>query len=111
MQKDVQDKLYQVIDNYIPKTVLSKKNTAKTWIYGYNEKYDMIVISRNGTVGSVVSISGLKIGLPVPPKNIVTRNSKSSEQYWNVMNCQKNLQTCILFFSGMRCRQTLKLNG
>ena len=91
MQKDVQDKLYQVIDNYIPKTVLSKKNTAKTWIYGYNEKYDMIVISRNGTVGSVVSISGLKIGLPVPPKNIVTRNSKSSEQYWERHELPKEL--------------------
>ena len=91
MQKDVQDKIYQVIEDYIPKGVLNNKNKARTWEYGYNEKYNIIVISKNGTLGEVVSISGLKIGLPLSPKNIITRNSKRSEQYWERHELPKEL--------------------
>ena len=91
MQKDVQDKLYTVVKNYIPKSVLSKKNKAKTWVYGHNEKYDVIVISKNGQVGDVVSISGLHIALPLVSKDIYKRSLKSSEQYWKRTEFPKEL--------------------
>ena len=91
MQKDVQDKLYTVVKNYIPKSVLSKKNKAKTWVYGHNEKYDVIVISKNGQVGDVVSISGLHIALPLVSKDIYKRSLKSSEQYWERTEFPKEL--------------------
>ena len=91
MQKDVQDKLYTVVKNYIPKSVLSKKNKAKTWVYGHNEKYDVIVISKNGQVGDVVSISGLHIALPLVSKDIYKRSLKSSEQYWKRTQFPKEL--------------------
>ena len=82
MQKEGQDKLYHVIKDYIPKSVLTKKNKAKTWIYGYNEKYDLVVISRNGTIGQIININGLAIGLPNEPKEIFKRSVKKEEQYW-----------------------------
>ena len=91
MQKDAQDKLYTVVKNYIPKSVLSKKNKAKTWVYGHNEKYDVIVISKNGQVGDVVSISGLHIALPLISKDIYKRSLKSSEQYWERTQFPKEL--------------------
>ena len=91
MQKDAQDKLYTVVKNYIPKSVLSKKNKAKTWVYGHNEKYDVIVISKNGQVGDVVSISGLHIALPLVSKDIYKRSLKCSEQYWKRTQFPKEL--------------------
>ena len=81
-QKDVQNNLYKVIEGYIPKGVLANKNRAKTWEYGYNEKYDFVCISKTGSLGDIVEISGLKIGLPPAPKQCFSRSKNKSEQYW-----------------------------
>ena len=66
----------------MPKAVLTKKNRGKTWLYGYNEKYDFIVISKSGQVGDIININGLAIGLPLPPKEIIKRSDKKEKQYW-----------------------------
>ena len=39
LQKEDQNRLFYVVKNLVTKTVLSNKNRAKTWTYGYNEKY------------------------------------------------------------------------
>ena len=67
MQKEGQNNIYKVLEEYIPKGVLSNKNRAKSWKYGYDDTYDLIVISRDGTLGEVVEIQNLKIGLPLAP--------------------------------------------
>ncbi len=82
LRKDGQNKLYKVLENYIPKRVLTNKNRAGTWRYGYNEKYDFINISKSGRVGKVINISGLNIGLPLPPKNCYKRDDSKTNQYW-----------------------------
>ena len=82
MQKEDQNKLLHVVKEYIPKAVLSKKNKAKTWLYGYNEKYDFVNISKNGEVGEIVNINGLAIGIPKQPKHIHKRSDKKHNQYW-----------------------------
>ena len=82
MQNEGQDKLYEVVKDYIPKAVLANKNRSKTWEYGYNEKYDFVSISKTGQIGDIVNISGLYIGLPLPPKEIESRSKKKEEQYW-----------------------------
>ena len=82
MQSEGQGRLYQVVSDYIPKGALSKKNRAKTWEYGYNEKYDFVNISKTGQVGEIINISGLYIGLPLAPKNCESRSSKKEDQYW-----------------------------
>ena len=91
MQKDAQDSIYKVVKDYVPKGVLSNKNRAKTWNYGYNEKYDFVVISKNGQVGDIIKISGLYIGLPVAPKNTNARSNKKEEQYWERTEISKDL--------------------
>ena len=71
-----------MIEGYIPNQVLAAKNRAKTWKYGYNSKYDVIVISKDGTVGEVYEIQNLRIALPKKPKECAQRHAKKSEQYW-----------------------------
>lgn len=68
-------KLYQVLKDPIPKDVVAKGNKNGSWEYGYNPKYDVIVISRDGTIGPVYEINGLKIALPFP-KQVEDRGGK-----------------------------------
>ena len=82
MQNQDQNSLYKVIKNIIPKNVLSNKNRAHTWQYGYNEKYDIVIISRDGTLGEVYEVNGLRIGLPAQSKDIIKLSTKKEEQYW-----------------------------
>ena len=91
MQKEGQNKLYRVLKNYIPKSVLSNKNRSKSWKYGYDEKYDLVIISKTGQIGEVVDIQGLQIGLPKTPKDCHQRHSKKTEQYWERLDIPKEL--------------------
>ena len=80
--KEGQSDLYVKLKNYIPKQIISRKNKAKTWQYGYNEKYDFVNISKTGTVGDIININGLKIGLPIAPVECPVRHLDKSQQYW-----------------------------
>ena len=97
-QKDAHVSIYSVVKDYIPKGVLSSKNKAKTWQYGYNEKYDFVVISKTGQVGEVVNISGLHIGLPVTPKHCFSRSKTKGEQYWERQELSKELSKVYSIF-------------
>jgi len=92
LQKETQNKLYQVVTGVIPKNVLTKKNKAKSWVYGYNEKYNVIIISKTGQIGEIISISGLDIALPLAPEISRTRPKNPKEQYWSRTEYPKALQ-------------------
>ena len=77
---------------------MSKNNKAKKWRYGYNEKYDVIIISRTGQVGEVVEISGLHIALPLRPNTMQKRAKNSSEQYWERKELPKELSKIYSIF-------------
>ncbi len=62
--------LYNIVDPKIPKTVMVNKNKAKSWKYGYDPKYDIVIISRDGTLGDVYEINSLKIGIPKTPSQV-----------------------------------------
>ena len=82
MQKEEQNSIYRLVEDYIPQTVRSNKNKAKSWEYGYNEKYDFVVISKDGTLGDIVEIQGLRIGLPLTPRLCMQRHKNPEQQYW-----------------------------
>jgi hypothetical protein len=82
LQKDAQNNLYSIQKDFVSPSILSNKNRARSWIYGYDDKYDIVVISKNGQVGQIVNISGLNIGLPPVPEKVYKRSDKKSEQYW-----------------------------
>jgi hypothetical protein len=56
--------LYRVLDNHIKPSTLNKKNISKSWKYGYNEDFDVVVISKTGQIGEIYEIQNLKIALP-----------------------------------------------
>jgi hypothetical protein len=83
LQKEGQNNvLYRVLNSFIPSSVLLSKNKAKTWEYGYNPKYDMVVISKTGQIGEVYNISGLNVALPLAPKDCYKKSEKKAEQHW-----------------------------
>ena len=91
MQKEDLNSIYRVVEDYIPKSVLSNKNKAKSWAYGYDQAYDLVIISKDGTLGEVVEIQNLKIGLPLAPKNCFKRHDKKEKQYWERKELPKEL--------------------
>ena len=56
--------LYKVLQDHIKPKVLKRTNRYKKWEYGYNQEYDMVVISKTGEIGEIYEIQDLKIALP-----------------------------------------------
>jgi hypothetical protein len=82
LQKEAQNNIYTVVKDYIPSNAITKKNGNKSWLYGYNEQYDVVVISKTGEIGEIVNISGLYVALPKAPKECHKRSTSKIEQYW-----------------------------
>jgi hypothetical protein len=72
----MENKLYSIVTDYVNKTALNTKNSKKSWDYGYNKEYDLIVISKDGTIGEIYEINGLKVALPSTPKAVENRGNK-----------------------------------
>lgn len=91
MQKEgLNNELYRVLKDYVPSSVIVKKNRVRSWIYGYNEKYDMVIISKTGEIGEIINISGLVIALP-EVRDCYKRDNIKSEQYWERQELPKEL--------------------
>lgn len=103
MQKEDQNSLYKVLDKPIPRSVMSSKNRAKTWDYGYHEKYDLVVISRDGSLGEVYEVNGLKIGLPKSPVKIEKGPNK-----WEPKQYPRELQKIKTVFDWSRRNSDFK---
>lgn len=93
MQKERQNSLYRKVE--LPKAARSKKN----WAYGYDPNHDLVVISRDGTVGEVMEINGLRIGLPATPGDVYQRSGKAKEQYWESFGYSKELSKIKTIFN------------
>ena len=82
LQKEDQNSLYKTIKGYIPSSSLAAKNKARSWIYGYSKKYNLVVISKTGQVGDIINVNGLHIALPLEPDVVIKRSEASADQYW-----------------------------
>jgi hypothetical protein len=80
-----------VLKDYIPPAVISNKNRVKSWLYGYNDQYDVIVISKTGQIGQIYEIEGLRIALPATPEKCLQRHSANAEQYWERQELPREL--------------------
>jgi|TARA_R110000782_G_scaffold54048_2_gene114505 hypothetical protein len=92
LQNQDQNNLFSPVLKAVPANVLSTKNKSKTWQYGYNEKYDFVVISKSGQIQDVININGLKIALPKPPAKVYKRSKSKIEQYWKATEVHKELK-------------------
>jgi len=91
LQSENQNSLYRVLEGVVPVKILNSKNKKKNWKYGHDSKYDIIVISKDGTLGDIYLIEGIKIGLPLAPKKCLQRHSQPKSQYWEREDYPKEL--------------------
>jgi len=56
--------LYKILKDHIKPKVLKRMNRYKKWEYGYNKEHDIVIISKDGTIGEIYEIQNLKIALP-----------------------------------------------
>ena len=102
-EQDMENKLYSIVNDYIHKTALNTKNSKKSWDYGYNKEYDLIVISKDGTIGEIYEINGLKVALPSTPKGVESRCNR-----WQPVEYPAELQKIKSIFDWNRRDNTFK---
>ena len=74
--------LYRVVQDVVPKSVISNKNRNRSWKYGYDQKYGIVIISKTGQIEEIIEISGLLIALPKPPEDVYKRSDSVKNQYF-----------------------------
>ena len=82
--------LYSVVTP-IPAKKISRLNKAKKWEYGYNKDHDVIIVSKDGTIGEIYNIQGLVIALPKAPKVINKSSVVTKDQRWSAQEEPKEL--------------------
>jgi hypothetical protein len=92
-------KLYDKKDasSIVPASTLKKRNDEKSWEYGYNEEYDLVVISKDGTIGDVYVINSVRIALPGTPKEVEDRGDR-----WHPQEYPKELEKVKTIFDWNR---------
>jgi hypothetical protein len=86
-------------EQYLIKTVtpvkankIKRLNRLKKWEYGYDKEHDIVVISKDGTIGEIVEIQNLCIALPAVPKDIDNKNDRwEAEEYPKELNSVKTI--------------------
>ena len=78
--------LYKILENVVPEKVLNSCNKKKSWKYGYNKEYDIVIISKDGTIGDVYEIQKLRIALPEVKDVHSFKNN-----YWDKLEYPKEL--------------------
>ena len=72
--------LYNVSLKHLSSKKVKNNNRYKKYKYGYNEDLDCVIISKDGTIGEIYEIQGLRIGLPSAPKKIDGNELNKSSQ-------------------------------
>ena len=98
-----EQKLYSIVTP-IKTNTIKRLNKKKAWKYGYNKEHDVVVISKDGTIGDVYSIQNLHIALPKEPKNI----HKFKNDKWEVTPYPKELQRIKTIFDWKEYPQDFK---
>ena len=72
--------LYSVHTEHLEDKIVKSNNRYKKFEYGYNSDLDCVIISKDGTVGEIYEVQGLRIGLPRAPKEVPGEELPVSEQ-------------------------------
>jgi len=72
--------LYKIHTDHLDKKYTKNLNKNKKFKYGYNSDLDCVIISKDGTLGDIYEIQGLKVGIPQTPKKIHGKDLKKENQ-------------------------------
>jgi len=75
--------LYTIHRDHLSDKKIKNLNKYKKFEYGYNENLDCVIISKDGTLGDIYEIQGLKVGIPKTPKKIQGEDLKKEDQVFN----------------------------
>ncbi len=75
-----QQTLYAIHTNHLDRKDVKSDNRYKKFKYGYNKDLDCVIISKDGTLGEIYEIQGLRIGLPKTPKEVDGMEIKKEDQ-------------------------------
>ena len=78
--------LYHIVENVVPEKILKKRNAKQDWQYGYDKEYDIVIVSKDGTLGDIYNIQNLRVGLPAEPEKVNYKHNK-----WHVDELPKEL--------------------
>jgi hypothetical protein len=95
--------LYKILSNIVPEKILAKKNEKKQWEYGWDPEYDMVVISKDGTIGDIYEIDNLRVALPLAPNKVAYKGNK-----WQYTELPKELSRIKTIFDWNRRDNTFK---
>ena len=74
--------LYSVQTSHLQQKYVKKLNKSKSFKYGFNIDLDCVIISKDGTLGDIYVIQGLRVGLPATPKKVQSNSNKPEEQVY-----------------------------
>ena len=100
--------LVKTVEDHIKPKVLKRNNRYKKWEYGYDVEHDVVIISKNGTIGEVIEIQNLKIALPKEPENVFSNSKKVEEQMWVKAEYPKTLSKIKSVFDWQRYPNSFK---
>ena len=89
-----QRRMGSFLEDHIPSRVLKKRNEDKSWEYGYNKEYDVIVVSKDGTISQPYELQDIKICSPAVPEDETTienHGKTRDEQVWTPMKIPDEL--------------------
>jgi len=78
----------------ISEAIRINRNEQKSWEYGYNDEHDVIIISKDGTLGDIYLVNGIYIGLPETPKErktILNWDKTEKNQKWKRKEMPKGI--------------------
>jgi hypothetical protein len=74
--------LVKSLPNHIKESVIKKNNKSKKWEYGYNEDYDVVIISKTGQIEDIIEIQNLKIALPKREEQVKSESKKWEKEIY-----------------------------
>ena len=72
--------LYSIDRDHLEKSEFKKLNRKKQFKYGYDERFDCVIISKDGTLGEIYNVQGLRIGLPKVPDDVPGSELRQRDQ-------------------------------
>ncbi len=72
--------LYSIHIDHLEDKKIKNQNKYKKFKPGYNEELDCVIISKDGTIGDIYEIQGLKVAIPKTPKEINGSDLKKEDQ-------------------------------
>ena len=96
--------LVKILTDHIKPAIVKKNNRYKKWKYGYDAEHDIVIISKDGTLGEVIEIQNLVIGLPQSPENVY----ENKDKMWKRIPYPKDLEKIKSVFDWNKYPATFK---